>query len=82
MKKTAVITGATSGFGLASARVFAAAGWNLILIGRRKERLQSLSDELSSLCHLLTITLDLNETDAVIKAMNELKQPFHSGSAL
>ena len=77
MKKTAVITGATSGFGLASARVFAAAGWNLILIGRRKERLQALSEELSSLCHLLTITLDLNETDAVIKAMNELEQPFH-----
>ncbi|WP_156483717.1 SDR family NAD(P)-dependent oxidoreductase, partial [Azotobacter vinelandii] len=36
------ITGATSGFGRAAARRFAAAGWSLVLSGRRLERLQAL----------------------------------------
>jgi NADP-dependent 3-hydroxy acid dehydrogenase YdfG len=42
MGKTIVITGATSGFGRACAEIFAAAGWRLVLCGRRKERLAEL----------------------------------------
>ena len=48
MNKTILITGATSGFGLASARKFAAAGDRLILTGRRKDRLQSIAHELET----------------------------------
>ena len=42
----ALITGATSGIGKASAKIFAQNGWSLILTGRRKERLDTFSSEL------------------------------------
>lgn len=48
MNKTIFITGATSGFGEACARKFAAAGDHLILTGRRKDRLDALKRELES----------------------------------
>ena len=48
MSKTALITGATSGFGAATARRFASAGWKVIVTGRRAERLQPLVDEFGS----------------------------------
>jgi NADP-dependent 3-hydroxy acid dehydrogenase YdfG len=46
--RTAVITGATSGIGAATARQFAAAGANVALVGRRVERLSALSTELEA----------------------------------
>ena len=46
MNRTIFITGATSGFGEACARKFAAAGDHLILTGRRKDRLDALKNEL------------------------------------
>ena len=46
MTRTALITGATSGFGAAAVRRFAAAGWRVIATGRRADRLQALVDEL------------------------------------
>ena len=48
MSKTAFITGATSGFGLAAARRFVAAGWKVVATGRRSERLQALVAELGA----------------------------------
>lgn len=47
-RKTACITGATSGIGAAFARRFAEQGYDLILTGRRKEKIQSLSETLSA----------------------------------
>ena len=47
--KTALITGASSGIGMATAKVFARNGINLILCGRRQERLDALKNELDSL---------------------------------
>ncbi len=46
--KTSLITGATSGIGLAIADQFAAMGCNLILTGRRRERLLTVKDDLES----------------------------------
>jgi 3-hydroxy acid dehydrogenase / malonic semialdehyde reductase len=46
MKKIVFISGATSGIGLACAEKFAAAGFDLIINGRRKERLETLGNEL------------------------------------
>ena len=47
MNKTIMITGATSGFGRATARKFAKNGYNVIITGRRKERLDELEKELA-----------------------------------
>ena len=46
MSKLALITGATSGFGRAAARLFARDGWQVIGTGRRQERLDALAGEL------------------------------------
>jgi 3-hydroxy acid dehydrogenase / malonic semialdehyde reductase len=48
MNRTILITGATSGFGEACARKFAAAGDRLIITGRRADRLESLQRELEN----------------------------------
>jgi 3-hydroxy acid dehydrogenase / malonic semialdehyde reductase len=48
MSKTAIITGATAGIGEATAIEFAKIGYNLILTGRRKVRLEKLRSELTS----------------------------------
>ena len=48
MTRTALITGATSGFGAAAVRRFAGAGWRVIATGRRADRLQALVDELGA----------------------------------
>jgi serine 3-dehydrogenase len=45
-QKTALITGATSGFGAASVRRFVKAGWRVVATGRRADRLKALADEL------------------------------------
>lgn len=46
MNKIALITGATSGIGAASARKFASEGWDLIITGRRKDRLDAVEQSL------------------------------------
>lgn len=49
MQKLILITGATSGFGEATARLFAAEGWRVIISGRRRDRLDALKRELEGL---------------------------------
>jgi 3-hydroxy acid dehydrogenase / malonic semialdehyde reductase len=49
MSKLILITGATSGFGEATARLFASAGWRVIISGRRRDRLDALKRELTGL---------------------------------
>lgn len=48
MTRTALITGATSGFGRAAVERFVAAGWRVVACGRRSERLQALIDALGT----------------------------------
>ncbi|RUR35392.1 SDR family NAD(P)-dependent oxidoreductase [Vreelandella populi] len=71
-----LITGATSGFGKAAAQRFAQSGWSLILTGRREERLKALEEELSKQVPVLTLTLDVRDSDAVTKALGELPEQF------
>jgi NADP-dependent 3-hydroxy acid dehydrogenase YdfG len=76
MKKTAFITGATSGIGNATAKRFAEDGIRLILCGRRIERLASLKDELSSKTEVYTLNFDVRDKDAVQNAIDSLPQAF------
>lgn len=76
MPNTAFITGATSGFGLACARRFAREGWNLVLTGRREERLESIRQELQEQCEVLALTLDVRDTESVQQAIATLEAPF------
>ena len=74
--KTILITGATAGFGEASARLFAKNGWNLIITGRRKERLEKLETELKSMYNIEVLSLcfdvrNLNEVQHAISSLND-----------
>ncbi|WP_239543961.1 SDR family oxidoreductase [Marinomonas foliarum] len=76
INKCVLITGATSGFGLATAKKFAKEGWNLILTGRRQERLANLADELSKLTQVHIATLDVRKSDEVISFIDNLPNTF------
>jgi NAD(P)-dependent dehydrogenase (short-subunit alcohol dehydrogenase family) len=60
-EKTALITGASRGLGLALARGLAARGWNLILTARNAEDLRKVRDELAQKTHVAAIAGDVNE---------------------
>lgn len=74
MTKTVFITGATAGFGKATAELFAESGYNLIITGRRKERLTALSDKLSKKYNIEVTPLcfDVRNNDEVVSAINSL----------
>lgn len=72
MAKTALITGATSGIGKATAQLFAQHGLNLILCGRREDRLQELQQELAARVRVHTLTFDVRDRTAVEKAIGSL----------
>ncbi|MEQ8397259.1 SDR family NAD(P)-dependent oxidoreductase [Thalassobaculum sp.] len=70
MTKTVFITGATSGFGMATARRFAAEGWQTIITGRRGERLDALKAELKTPCHAAVMDVtDKAAVNAVVAAL-------------
>lgn len=74
MNNYILITGATSGFGKACAEIYAKNNWNLILTGRREERLISLSKELQEKYNIEVITLvfDIRNEEEVIKATSSI----------
>jgi NAD(P)-dependent dehydrogenase (short-subunit alcohol dehydrogenase family) len=57
--RTALITGASRGLGLALARGLARRGWNLILTARDEQRLRVVRDELAALTHVAAIGGDV-----------------------
>jgi NADP-dependent 3-hydroxy acid dehydrogenase YdfG len=73
MKKTIMITGATAGFGWATAVKFAQNGFNVIITGRRKERLNELEKELTGLkVNVLSLNFDVRNKSEVDSAVNSL----------
>lgn len=72
-----IITGATSGFGKAIAEKFAEKGNQLWLIGRRKDRLEQLQNDLNKKADAVHVTLlDVREKEAVLKFQHEVKQKW------
>jgi serine 3-dehydrogenase len=75
MTRTALITGATSGFGAAAVRRFAAAGWRVIATGRRAERLQALVDEVGA-DKVHAAAFDIRDEAAMDAALAALPEGF------
>ncbi len=75
MTQTALITGATSGFGLAAARRFLGAGWRVIVTGRRAERLQPLVQEYGEE-RVHAAVFDVRDTLAMDAALAALPPAF------
>ena len=75
--KTILITGATSGFGLACGRRFAAEGWQLIITGRRAERLQALADEFPD-TPMHQVVLDIRDRRQIEAMVNDLPNQFNN----
>jgi 3-hydroxy acid dehydrogenase/malonic semialdehyde reductase len=62
MKKIIMVTGATAGFGMATAKKFASSGYNIIITGRRKERLDDLEKELKGIgAEVLSLNFDVRK---------------------
>ena len=74
--KTALITGASSGIGMATAKIFAINGINLILCGRRQERLDTLKNELNSLCNIHILNFDVRSKKDVFLKIKSLPKVF------
>lgn len=63
--RRALITGASGGIGRAVARALAGGGWHLVLLGRKKEALQKLREELPPSCEVQLFPCDLKELEEV-----------------
>ena len=76
MEKTVLITGATSGIGKATAQLLAQNNFNIVLCGRREERLYLLQKELSTHTNVHTLQFDVRDKKAVFDAIESLPAAF------
>lgn len=72
MSRIALITGATSGIGRATAEAFADLDYRLILCGRRSDRLQELAEQLGGQTAVITLNFDVRDWDSINKAIGGL----------
>lgn len=70
--KTAVVTGATSGIGLALATRLAEEGWRVLAVGRNREKLKSLTDRFGP--HHELVVADLTDADQISQAVGQIKK--------
>ena len=79
MKKTALITGATSGIGEACARKFAEGGYNLILTARRAEKLAEIKAQLEAEgTKVRTLAFDVRDAEAAKQAIASLEPEWQT----
>ncbi|SFS39957.1 SDR family NAD(P)-dependent oxidoreductase [Lutibacter maritimus] len=76
--KTAFITGATSGIGKATAEIFAKNNIQLVLCGRRAERLAKIKEQLEKLTKVTALQFDVSKKEDVFNAIKSLPQEFQN----
>jgi 3-hydroxy acid dehydrogenase / malonic semialdehyde reductase len=78
MKRKVLVTGASSGFGKAIAEKFAASGDNIIITGRRQDRLQSLAENLSSSfgVDVLPLSFDVMDKTGVFENISRIPESW------
>lgn len=74
MTRTALVTGASVGFGEATARRFVAEGWQVVATARRADRLERLAADLGQAVHVAA--LDVRDADAVAETVAGLPEQF------
>lgn len=74
MKRIALITGATSGIGLACARKFLGAGYRVIATGRNRQKLQTLKNESGD--DLLTLEFDVQDREQTINVLKSIPEEW------
>lgn len=84
MPKIALITGATAGIGEACARLFASYGYNLIITGRRTDRLRQLSEELKLRdgVEVCALTMDVRHKSEVETQLNGIEEHWKAVDVL
>jgi NADP-dependent 3-hydroxy acid dehydrogenase YdfG len=78
--QVAVITGASSGIGAATARALAGHGYNLALLARRVDRIEALAAELSD--SAIAIAADVTDRDSLVTAANRVQAEFGGADIL
>lgn len=76
MSQTAFITGATSGIGKATAELLAKNNFNLVLCGRRAERLKEVENELGKITKVYTLQFDVRNKEEVYEQISKLPEAF------
>jgi short-subunit dehydrogenase len=74
--RTVVITGGSEGVGAATARRFAAAGANIVLVARTRKNLDLMAEELRGQARIMTVAMDVTDTDACINMLKKARFEF------
>lgn len=75
-EKTVIITGGSEGVGAATARLFAEAGANLMLVARNKKNLEVIADELRDKTKVEIFAMDVSDADACVDVFKKAKFEF------
>jgi short-subunit dehydrogenase len=81
-EKTIVITGASAGVGAACARAFAVQKANLVLVARGQQGLDLIKEELSTQTNVLTVVMDVSDTDQCLALFAKAELEFGSVDVL